>query len=274
MHRRRSIKNTDNLHRERWMISYADFVTLLFAFFVTFYSISSVDPEKYAKLSSSLEDVFHSQGKEEKPSGDISTKKDHPGSHSVVNKKVPDGWESVSFALLGKRIDLTFDELVKQGLVTIKRDPSFIEISINSSFLFGTGETRLQEGAKNIVSKLARIFSQNPGSSIYVEGFTDDAPINTIVFPSNWELSAARASAVVRLLASEGVDPSLMAAVGYGEYQPAGDNKTAQGRSKNRRIIILISRYMYDKNQISGLQGMRAPYLEHKNLQRETKEIK
>jgi len=250
------------------MISYADFVTLLFAFFVTFYSVSSVDPDKYEKLSSSMQEVFHSEGSEKNPSGEISSSLSQPGFRSISHKKTAKGWESVSFELLGKRIDLTFDDLVRQGLVTIKKDSSFIEISINSGFLFGTGETQLQEGAKNIVSKLAKIFLQTPGSSIYIEGFTDNTPIKTSVFPSNWELSAARASAVVRLLASEGVDPSLMASVGYGEFQSVGDNKTEQGRSENRRVVILISRYIYHKDQANQLQAMRAPYLEHKNNQR------
>ena len=128
---------------------------------------------------------------------------------------------------------------IEQDLITINDNENFIEVEIKSKLLFPSGNARLVSKAIPVLSNLATIFStfSNP---IQVEGFTDDQPINTSTFPSNWELSAARAASVVHLFMRRGIEPERMSAIGYAEFRPIADNKTEQGRQQNRRVVIII----------------------------------
>ncbi len=114
---------------------------------------------------------------------------------------------------------------------------------MNSSLLFPSGDALPNDSAFGLLEKVAGILApfDNP---IRVEGFTDNLPISTDRYPTNWELSAARAGSVVRMLAADGVDPRRLAAVGYGEFQPIADNATEAGRARNRRVVLVISRHL------------------------------
>ena len=114
-----------------------------------------------------------------------------------------------------------------------------MEVEIKTSILFPSGSAILQPEALPILSEIADILKDFP-NPIHVEGFTDSVPINTVAFPSNWELSAGRAASVVHLFTKDGVEPRRMAAIGLGEYRPIADNATAEGRNKNRRVVLLI----------------------------------
>ena len=242
---RRRKKQEEHINHERWLISYADFITLLFAFFVVMYSISSVNISKYRVLSDTLESVFASPG-----STDPIQLEEHdttsPPTVAPVNLiELPPTPPPVSDKIirtindLSQQFNSTFAEKIKSKDISIKQGNNWLELEIKSSALFYSGESRLERTAIPILAKAAEILktSSNP---VQVEGFTDNQPISTPKFPSNWELSAARAASVVHLLNRYGVSPTRMSAIGYGEFKPIADNATNEGRQKNRRIVLVV----------------------------------
>ncbi|WP_163030391.1 OmpA family protein, partial [Pseudomonas viridiflava] len=131
--------------------------------------------------------------------------------------------------------------LIQSDQMTVRGNELWIEIELNSSLLFGSGDAMPSDKAFTIIEKVAGIVKRfdNP---IHVEGFTDDQPISTAQFPTNWEPSSARSASIVRMLAIDGVNPARLASVGYGEFQPIAPNTSATGRAKNRRVVLVISR--------------------------------
>src|SRR5690606_5993709 len=134
-----------------------------------------------------------------------------------------------------------FGALIQSEQMPVRGNGMWVEIELSSSLLFPSGDALPNNQAFDIIEKVAKILApyQNP---VKVEGFTDNLPIQTSQFPTNWELSSARAASIVRMLAMDGVDPARLAAVGYGEFQPVADNATAEGRGRNRRVVLVISR--------------------------------
>lgn len=242
---RRRKKQEEHINHERWLVSYADFITLLFAFFVVMYSISSVNISKYRVLSDTLESVFASPG-----STDPIQLEEHdtsaPPTVAPINLiELPPTPPPVSEKTirtindLSQQFNSTFAEKIQSKDISIKQGNNWLELEIKSSALFYSGESRLERTAIPILAKAAEILktSSNP---VQVEGFTDNQPISTPRFPSNWELSAARAASVVHLLNRYGVSPTRMSAIGYGEFKPVADNTTDEGRQKNRRIVLVV----------------------------------
>lgn len=240
----------DDVHQDRWIISYADFITLLFAFFVVMYSLSSVNEEKYKELSDSLSGAFQGIGFD--PSiigaghGAIISIGDEPAT-SVKQDSEPETITEPDQENTD-RLDIIHQKLEERILPTISDRDLKVEVNelwlsleLRSNMLFRSGQAIPTAVADEILERLAVILRpyENP---IHVEGFTDNDAVSGDLFPSNWELSAARAAAVVRLLSHYGVDPQRLAAVGYGEYQPAYSNRTEEGRQLNRRVVIVISR--------------------------------
>lgn len=256
MARRRPPEEHEN--HERWLVSYADFITLLFAFFVVMYSISSINEGKYKILSDSLVGVFNQVDRSVKPipigeerprttEADVSQVEDLSGPASSAGKPTLDPLERIAQSMRE-----TFGELIANEQLTIRGNELWIEIELNSSLLFPSGDALPNDQAFLLIDNVAGILApfDNP---IHVEGFTDNLPISTSQFPTNWELSAARAGSVVRMLAAQGVDPSRMAAVGYGEFQPVADNATAEGRARNRRVILVVSRNLDVRRSVTGM---------------------
>lgn len=265
MARRKRVE--EQVNHERWLVSYADFITLLFAFFVVMYSISSVNEGKYRVLSDTLEAVFTEPAKSTKPIqvGDILRGKGKQISEERTNnnpinvielppidmpipplivKKVhtppPVDEEAIrNINEISKQLNTALSDLVDNEDVIIKQGEDWLELEMKSNVLFYSGEARLETAAVPIIGKVAEILSRS-ANPIQVEGFTDNNPINTPRFPSNWELSAARAASVVHLLDQYGLAPSRMSAIGYGEYKPIADNATEQGRQKNRRVVLVV----------------------------------
>lgn len=250
---RRLRKADDEPHnRERWLVSYADFITLLFGFFVVMYSVSSVNEGKYKVLSDTLTGVFNAPQRSLNPVevGPESNPAIPADSQAVIPPPVteaPDTPERVPedrsdrLREMSARLALEFDELIDQGVVTMETSDQWLELSLRNSLLFSSGDAEPHYDAFDLVEKIATVL-RDTDNAIRVEGFTDNLPIRTGTFPSNWELSTARASAVVRMLTMEGVDPRRLAAVGYGEFQPVARNDTETGRKRNRRVVLLISR--------------------------------
>lgn len=256
---RRRRKQTEEVQeRERWLVSYADFITLLFAFFVVMYSVSSVNEGKYKVLSETLEGVFNAPRQTLQPIiiGGQSPTVEHRDSDAFLEPVAlrpvdPVGLElrrSEALRQIAQSFAAEFEPLMSQGLVTVDRTDNWVELSLRDSLLFSSGQAEPHYDAFAVVEAIAAILARHD-NAVLVEGFTDNLPTRGGAFPTNWELSAARASALVRLLAGNGLDPRQMAAVGYGEFQPVARNDTEEGRKRNRRVILLISR----DNTVRGL---------------------
>ncbi len=279
----RKKKHEEHENHERWLVSYADFITLLFAFFVVMYSISSVNEGKYRVLSDALVSAFRSAPKSMEPiqvgspaKSPHETDLEHRTNPNIlkrpnmlINKHVQDQqvksdeshtkWpqqavngvsgagdkaaidkeSGSSLKSIADQIERAMAGLIQKNLVKVRRDELWLEVEINTNILFPSGDARLQLEAKPILNELAKIL-RNFENQIKVEGFTDNVPISNMVYPSNWELSAARSASVVNLLMKQGIRPTRMAAIGYGEFHPIADNDTVEGRNKNRRVILAI----------------------------------
>ncbi|MFI8479392.1 flagellar motor protein MotD [Pseudomonas sp. NPDC078700] len=255
MARRRHQEEHEN--HERWLVSYADFITLLFAFFVVMYSISSVNEGKYKVLSETLTGVFNQPDRSIKPIpiGDERPRTTEPD-RSMVDEDVTQAPED-SLQSISSSISQAFGDLIASDQLKVRGNELWIEIELSSSLLFSSGDALPSDAAFEIVEKVAKILAPY-GNPVHVEGFTDNQPIHTAQFPSNWELSAARAASIVRMLAIDGVNPSRMASVGYGEFQPVADNATTEGRARNRRVVLVISRNLDVRRSISGVGSARA----------------
>ena len=229
MARRRHHEEHEN--HERWLVSYADFITLLFAFFVVMYSISSINEGKYKILSESLTGVFNQPDRSIKPIpvGDERPRTTEPD-RSMVDESAPQQIAASTLQNIADSIRDAFGGLLQSDQLKVRGNELWIEIELSSGLLFPSGDALPNDEAFEIIEKIAKILAPY-GNPVHVEGFTDNQPIKTAQYPTNWELSAARAASIVRMLAMDGVDPSRMAAVGYGEFQPVADNATAEGLS-------------------------------------------
>lgn len=245
-------------NHERWLVSYADFITLLFAFFVVMYSISSINEGKYKILSETLTGVFNQPDRSIKP---IPVGDDRPRTTQQPNDAMQQGGEDNvdgdPLMQISDAVRQQFGDLIASEQLSVRGNELWIEITLNSSLLFPSGDAMPADAAFGIVEKVARILApyQNP---IHVEGFTDNVPIHNAQYPTNWELSTARAASIVRLLAQDGVAPSRLAAVGYGEFQPVADNASAEGRARNRRVVLVISRNLEVRRSVSGVGSAKA----------------
>jgi chemotaxis protein MotB len=269
MPRRDNHSNHDQENHERWLVSYADFITLLFAFFVVMYSISSVNEGKYKVLSETLIGAFNVPEKASSKPEAINLKEyqknsmiDFPGRANKdgdITSEIKQKGEGSGSALdqLSQQVEAAFADLIEDDNIAINGNETWVEISLNSSLLFASGSARPSERAIPIIRQVADILGGYE-NSVHVEGFTDDVPINTDIFPSNWELSAARSATVVRLLAEAGVDPDRLAAVGYGEFQPKATNATVEGRNTNRRVVLVVSRDLNVRRSVSGVGELGA----------------
>lgn len=253
MIKRRHEEEPDN--KERWLVSYADFITLLFAFFVVMYSISSVNEGKYKVLSDSLEGIFNTKETTLMPIqiGDVAPlAEEQPQGRTIISpiksrsepveKEVPKRpEEDQQLEEITGEFRRSFEDLIFEEHLTVEQKEDWIEISLNESVVFTSGGSEPVDDALPIIEKIAQIMSDRD-NAILVEGHTDNLPIRGSVYPSNWELSAARAASVVRYLALEGVSPGKMGAIGFGEFKPIARNDTPRGRLKNRRVVILVSK--------------------------------
>ena len=242
----------EHVNHERWLVSYADFITLLFAFFVVMYSISSINEGKYKIFSDSMTGVFNQPDRAIKPIpvGELRPRTIEP-EREVVDDESPQSAPD-SLVSIASSIRESFSELIDSEQLRVSGNELWIEIELSSSLLFTSGDAIPNGAAFDIIEKVAKILApyENP---IHVEGFTDNLPIQTAQYPTNWELSTARAATIVRMLTLDGVSPGRLAAVGYGEFQPVADNATAEGRGRNRRVVLVISRNLDVRRSVSGV---------------------
>ncbi|MBC7781541.1 MAG: OmpA family protein, partial [Proteobacteria bacterium] len=222
MARRRVAEEPES--QDRWLVSYADFITLLFAFFVVMYAISQVNESKYRVLSDSLVQAF--QNPSRLPDADNPTNPPRsilgleqggiigpaPGSPEEVAIRTMMG----EMKELGAELSKLLDPLVKEGLVRVSETRQGLVIEINASVLFRSGQSALEPQATRILAEVARVLAATR-SAISVEGHTDNVPIATPAFASNWELSASRAATVVRLFVETGINAARLTAIGHAD---------------------------------------------------------
>jgi len=250
MIRRTRLDEDEVENHERWLVSYADLITLLFALFVVMYSVSSVNHGKYRVLSESIASSFGEGARSLDPIqiGELvraNILHNEPMSSmeegSQTRQKDPsdDLDDPDRLVRISNQIEEVLSPFIDQELIDIKRDDLWVEIEMKSSLLFRSGGADLADEALPLLRKISEILREVP-NSLQVEGYTDNLPINTIEFPSNWELSAARSASVVHRLVLGGVNPRRLSAIGYAEFQPIADNRFEEGRYKNRRVVLVL----------------------------------
>ncbi len=247
MARKRHEEEHEN--HERWLVSYADFITLLFAFFVVMYAISSVNEGKYRILANALGTAFGTgqviaapqiTGE---PKAVLPTRK-----QTLAQKRQAEALRREREALtdIARQIHQALAPLVKQGIVRVTQTSRGVKVEINASILFAPGDARLTGESGEALKAIAQILKSDT-HALQVEGHTDNVPISNAIFPSNWELSSVRASSVVRLFVDNGIPESRLTAIGHGANYPVGSNETIEGRLRNRRVEIMIQAALPDK---------------------------
>jgi chemotaxis protein MotB len=271
MARRHNHEEHEN--HEAWAIPYGDLVTLLLAFFVVMYALSTVNQGKYRLLSDSLYAAFRGEPRTLEP---VQLGQHQAGagadSHTgVLQQQRPDPQHAPAAGQLVKlaplmpqvtptraaelaaqaaqreaaltrvadQVQNALGDLVKRNLMTVRRKEMWVEVELRTDILFTSGSAQPAPAAVPVLARLGQALAPLP-NAVRVEGYTDNVPIRTSVFYSNWELSAARAGSVVRVLSGEGIDPERLAVVGYGEQRPVQSNDTAEGRNANRRVVVVI----------------------------------
>lgn len=224
--RKRRERDKEHENVERWMVSYADFVTLLFCFFTAMYAISNVDTSKLGKFVDSMRVAFHDSA-------------DRGNAFAVI--------EDVQLNLPG---DIQVESGVREILgtiaggsehsITVRREARGVVISIADRHFFQPKTAELNDSSKEVLDKIAHALLRYP-NMVRIEGHTDNVPVGSGAFPSNWELSSIRAVNVAKyLIDTHGVHPGRIAAVGYSEYRPRAPNDTPEGRAKNRRVDVIL----------------------------------
>lgn len=234
----------DETNEDRWMVSYADFITLLFAFFVVMYAISSVNDEKYRVLSETLAEVF------DRPEMSIQPiqvgEPAQTASPNVVDLPDAQGFadqEPGDTHLQSSQSDTVSAEggfTDAQG-ISLQSNHDWVELNLDASVLFQPGTATLSAQALQMLSTTLPLLNETT-LPVTIEGYTDNVPSESDRYPSNWELSAARASAVARYYSVQGVREDRISAVGYGENHPLATNATPTGRAQNRRVVVVIAR--------------------------------
>jgi len=268
-HKKHSHHEEEHENEERWLVSFADMMTLLFCLFMVLFAISSVNTSKFEELAKSLQDAFSGKvvsGGEAVMQTGSST----PAEHSQATPPLPammpitqaaDGTPTNDQAELKRRAQQEEEELQRlrkrvqalakaEGVsanvkVTVRRRGLVIELLTDRVF-FDSGSAIVKPHAERLLVKIAHIIAGERKHPVVVEGHTDSAPIATAQFPSNWELSGARAGAVVRTFERSGVNGKRMSTQGFGSQAPAASNATAAGRSRNRRVVAVLTR-MYQE---------------------------
>ena len=257
--RRERRKDVEHDNHERWLVSYADFITLLFAFFVVMYSLSSVNEGKYRVLSNSMVQAFRNVNLNDSGQQIVVqpiTMAPAPAKPATPEQEAQRREQAQRLRSMADDIRRVLSPLTRDGQVSVAEGAFGISVEINASLLFAPAEAVLGDEASTALRSVGQVLA--PASfPITVEGHTDNRPIATARFPSNWELSAVRAASVVRLFIDTGVAPDRLTAAGYADQRPVALNSTEDGRARNRRVTILIESRTADV--APGSPGQIAP---------------
>ena len=255
--KKESRRKEDRENLDRWLVSYADFITLLFAFFVMLYAVTSMNNGKFRVLSSALEETLNHQKPSTAPAFDVPEDMTMPGRASPPARSA-----------LFHTLDTLVERSAFRGEMKVLPTPQGTILRIQSRFLFRSGHASLRRRAVGVLKKIGRVLSGR-GRRIHVRGYTDNLPIRTDRYPNNWALSGMRAvNVLVALVRMGGIRPDQGEAVGFGKNRPIASNLTPEGREANRRVDIFVVRnspqpskpQMLDENPQSGSEGVR-PFL-------------
>jgi chemotaxis protein MotB len=282
----RKKKHEEHVNAEAWAIPYGDLVTLLFALFTVMYAMSSVNEGKFRVLSDSMIAAFHGAPKSMQPVNIGDKQPGKGGDKQLVGitptalMKIKDATVSKDGQLAPRAAGITegknsgdlpgalirmeravqdaMQALIDAKLVTVKRESMWLEIEINTDILFPSGAGEFSPVAEPVLDKLAEVLKPFP-NPIRVEGHTDDRPIHTAAFPSNWELSAARAASVVHQFTKQGIDPLRLEIVGFGEFHPRQPNDSSEGRNANRRVAVLVLEAVVPGDPVTAQANEQTP---------------
>ncbi|HXP81302.1 MAG TPA: flagellar motor protein MotB [Verrucomicrobiae bacterium] len=252
-------KPQEHVNHERWLVSYADFITLLFAFFVVLYSSSQVDKRKAGRLALAIQVAFQELGVFQTSNTKIPIKdEDQIPFENVqivenINKDtdlkrfvnpmkgvVSSAGEAVSLQEAQEAIQKALNPEIQRHEVTMSMRREGLVVSLKEIGFFDSGSATIRPTSLDAISRLAGVLKQRP-ENLRIEGHTDNVPIHTARFSSNWELSTTRATDLIQLLITNyGLPPSHLSAAGYGEFHPVASNGTPEGRAQNRRLDVVI----------------------------------
>jgi chemotaxis protein MotB len=252
-------KKQEHVNHERWLVSYADFITLLFAFFVVLYSSSQVDKRKAGRLALAIQVAFQELGVFQTSNTKVPLKDEDALPFETVqiveniNKDtdlkrivnpmkgaLSSAGEAQSLQEAQEAIQKALDPEIQRREVAMSMHREGLVVSLREMGFFDSGSATVRPGSLDAISRLAGVLKQRP-ENLRIEGHTDNVPIHTVRFSSNWELSTARATDLIQLLITKyGLPPSHLSAAGYGEFHPVASNNTSEGRGQNRRLDVVI----------------------------------
>lgn len=244
--------------RDRWILSYADFITLLFAFFVALYSLSLQNAGSEKQLAETLQGVFDAVQKSVKPinigepivgepvqNEQLEAAPIPPATPLVDEAPVEAVTPSNVFDLLNKLVESQFEGLQQTGQIVVSESANWVNLELKSLLLFGSGEYELTNEAVALLMQVALVLQQYP-SVVLVEGDTDDLPVESERLVSNWHLSSLRSAAVVEELVYRGLDPKTVAPIGFSSENPKVRNTNDFARQQNRRVVLRVSKAKSD----------------------------
>ena len=263
MSRRR--RKSAHVNHDRWLVSYADFITLLFAFFVVLYATSQMDNKKVVQVSAAIHGAFQELGVfsgsaqdsplrvEAAPPGAAQADLRPPQLAGVQDQGNATGGEGVDVERLKRELEEALGDEIHRHEVEMRVTPEGLVVSLQELGFFDSGSAVLLQEGQAPLGRIASILNAK-GFLIRVEGHTDNVPIHTSQFKSNWELSTARATEVVMLLVERyGLDPQQISVAGYSQYRPVAGNESGEGRRLNRRVdLVVVSKRGPSRKKASG----------------------
>ena len=228
----------------RWVVSYADFVTMLLALFMVLFAVSRIDNNKMSDVQDEMRNTFKVQAQElKKAKQEIITKDEELTQVMAEAQKIKDEQEKQRYSIekdVAELENLFKDSVGNNSSITLMTEQRGLVIRMNNALLFDNGSAKIKKNAEKSLSTIVKTLTKidNP---VIIEGHTDSTPIQTDKYPSNWELSTARATNIIKYMVKIGsINPKRLCAVGYGEYMPVDDNTTNSGRMLNRRVDIIV----------------------------------
>ena len=226
------VRRAPRVGADRWLVSYADFTTLLLAFFMALYTVSDVNEAKLATAANSLRAAFSAEPPPASPA-------EQPTPASAVKAGAVPAPRTNAIAQVRERIEQELAGAITAGQLEIGADDRGLVLSLPESATFPVASADVTSTAQAVIARVATTL-EPLDVAVRIEGHTDDTPIRTARYSSNWELSTARASAVVARFIEQRVDPRRLSAAGYGEFHPRASNDTTDGRSSNRRVDVVV----------------------------------
>ncbi len=254
----RKKRPAEHVNHDRWLVSYADFITLLFAFFVVLFSSSQVDKRKVGKIAQAIQEAFQQMGIFETANSRVPMVSADPlpaqnipmiedGKGISGNGRMGSPFENTSGSPPTKDMDALEKQLsgalapeIQRHVVALKTSREGLVITLREVGFFDSGSAELRPTSEAAVRRIAQVLMAQP-NNIRFEGHTDNVPIHNAQFASNWELSTARATEMIRLFITRyDFPPMRLSAAGYAEYHPVASNLAPEGRAQNRRVDVVV----------------------------------